>query len=133
MSKHVLRIGLLVLAAAVASQPGRALSEQESTGMYPNDSTKAGPAPMCSEPPAAAVPTVEKMPAPTIAPMPRKVSCTGPSVRRSWWAGRSVSSTRASIGFTRNHSEIRITAASGADFVVRRKCELPEGAGPRFP
>ena len=32
-------------------------------------------------PPAAAVPIVEKMPAPTMAPIPSAVSCTGPSVR----------------------------------------------------
>jgi hypothetical protein len=34
MSKHILTIGLLVLAAAVASQPGQVLSQQESPGVH---------------------------------------------------------------------------------------------------
>src|SRR5437762_2359339 len=66
-----------------------------------NDKTKAGPAPVCSPPPAAAVPTVEKIPAPTIAPTPSSVSCTGPRTRRSWCCGSVVSPTDWSSDFRR--------------------------------
>jgi len=45
--------------------------------------TMADPAPTWPESPLIAVPIAAKMPAPMMAPMPRAVSWTGPSVRRS--------------------------------------------------
>ena len=50
----------------------------------------AGPAPAWPPPPAAAVPTVEKMPAPMMAPMPSRVSWKAPRERRSWDSGFSA-------------------------------------------
>ena len=50
-----------------------------------NDNISDGPAPGREASPAAAVPTVAKIPAPMIAPMPRSVTFKGPSDRfRAW-------------------------------------------------
>src|SRR2546425_8384244 len=46
------------------------------------DTTIADPAPTCPASPLIAVPMAAKIPAPTMAPMPSAVSCSGPSERR---------------------------------------------------
>src|SRR5258707_13274398 len=51
----------------------------------PNETINDGPAPGREASPAAAVPTVAKMPAPIIAPIPSSVILIGPSVRLSLW------------------------------------------------
>ena len=70
--------------------------------------TSAGPAPGRSAVPAMAVPTEEKMPAPTVAPMPSRVSSSLPRARFSplrWVA----SSIKRSTDLRRN----RLKCASG--------------------
>src|SRR6185436_15622657 len=69
---------------------------------------RAGPAPGCSAPPAAAVPTVEKMPAPITAPMPSSVSWSGPSVRRSDVSGASAEARIALSDLVRNSPRSRV-------------------------
>src|SRR5262245_8003107 len=49
------------------------------------ESISDGPAPLRTASPAAAVPTVAKMPAPIIAPIPSKVMLKAPNVRLSDW------------------------------------------------
>src|SRR6185369_17482987 len=44
---------------------------------------------------------VAKMPAPTMAPIPNSVSCTGPSARRSLCSGSSASARMAPMGLVR--------------------------------
>src|SRR5438309_932024 len=86
-----------------------------------NDSTSAGPAPRCEDPPAAAEPTVEKMPAPMMAPMPSDVSCTQPSARLSCVCGCPVSDTSASSDFRRKscmRNESRATGRAGAVLIL---------------
>src|ERR1700752_2860267 len=52
-----------------------------------NDSINEGPAPGREASPAAAVPTVAKIPAPMIAPIPRSVILNAPRLRFNEWVG----------------------------------------------
>src|SRR5260370_42617762 len=63
-----------------------------------NESLNEGPAPSREPSPAAAVPTVAKMPAPMIAPIPSKVTLSGPRLRLSE-RGSSPSAARISSRF----------------------------------
>src|SRR5262252_618887 len=63
--------------------------------------TSAGPAPSWCAPPAAAVPMVAKIPAPTMAPMPSAISWSGPRARFIWCSGSSASARMTSSDFLR--------------------------------
>src|SRR3982750_2738123 len=66
-----------------------------------NDSIKEGPAPGREASPAAAVPTVAKMPAPIIAPIPSKVMLKAPSVRLRLWPSCCAAARMSSRFFVR--------------------------------
>src|SRR5258708_34047011 len=66
-----------------------------------NESIKDGPAPGREASPAEAVPTVAKIPAPMMAPMPNRVMLMGPSERLSLWPSSCVAARRSSRFFVR--------------------------------
>ena len=98
--------------------------------------TSAGPAPSWTPgSPAAAVPMVEKMPAPIIAPMPRAMSWIGPSVRFIRCSGASASARIRSRDFVRKRRLLMRswrgeyqTPAASARFSDSRG-ESPRGSG----